>query len=166
MARAPMSLQVKGLKELQRTLRKLPRATGRAAVRRALKKGARPVLDEARRLVPAKTGQLRDSLTTRSAGGGREGVAIRVGPSGPAARYAHLVEFGTAPHVIRARHARSLAIGPVLVGKAVQHPGARPRPFLRPALDAKQGEAARETGRALAVEVEKTARRFAKRGRR
>lgn len=50
--------------------------------------------------------------------------------------YAEYVEFGTAPHEIRARKAKALfwegADHPV---KSVNHPGTQPRPFMRPAAD-------------------------------
>lgn len=82
--------------------------------------------------------------------------------------YAKMVEFGTLPHWISvrmdARPSRntrrgpkpysirtlnrmaargSLKIGENFVGASVYHPGARPRKFLRPAMDSKQGEAAK-----------------------
>jgi hypothetical protein len=51
-----------------------------------------------------------------------------------------MVEHGTAAHIIRARPPnKMLAIGVA----AVHHPGAKKRPFLRPAMDA-QGQAAIE----------------------
>lgn len=51
--------------------------------------------------------------------------------------YAHLVEFGTKPHEIRAKRGKFLGL-PVGARKVVMHPGARPKPFLRPALAAKR----------------------------
>ncbi|WP_396190718.1 HK97-gp10 family putative phage morphogenesis protein [Flavobacterium sp.] len=76
------------------------------------------------------------------------------------AYYAHMVEFGTAAHFIKiredmkpkrqTRHGTrkysykninkmvkrgSLVIGKSFVGESVSHPGARPKPFMRPALD-------------------------------
>ena len=61
------------------------------------------------------------------------------------AKYVHLVEFGTRPHSV-AKGARLARKG---TGKrdvnqvAPFHPGARPKPFLRPALDVAKGAAAR-----------------------
>ena len=79
------------------------------------------------------------------------------------AYYAHMVEFGTAAHFIRiredakpnrqTRHGTkkysyktinkmvkrgSLVIGKSFVGESVSHPGARPKPFMRPAFDESQ----------------------------
>ncbi|KQS03104.1 hypothetical protein ASG11_01510 [Sphingomonas sp. Leaf357] len=64
------------------------------------------------------------------------------------------LEYGTSPHFIMVdesqRAGRSvkginktggLVIGGKFVGDTVHHPGARPHPFLRPALDLKEAEA-------------------------
>jgi len=64
------------------------------------------------------------------------------------------LEYGTAPHFISVddsqREGRSvrkvnengsLLIGGKFVGDTVYHPGARPHPFMRPALDSSEGEA-------------------------
>lgn len=67
------------------------------------------------------------------------------------------LEYGTSPHFIsvderqrmgmsvgrinKLQLAGSLVINGKFVGSTVHHPGARPHPFLRPALDTKQGEA-------------------------
>ena len=47
--------------------------------------------------------------------------------------YAHMIEYGTKAHRIQAKKGKVLAIGV----SAVNHPGIRPHPFLRPALDSK-----------------------------
>lgn len=43
-------------------------------------------------------------------------------------------------------HRGSLKIGENFVGESVHHPGAQPKPFMRPAIDEKQGEAIRAVG--------------------
>lgn len=60
------------------------------------------------------------------------------------------LEYGTRPHRIpksRKRGRKVLKIGDRYV-RWVNHPGARPRPWLRPAFDEKQGAAQAEMGRA------------------
>ena len=59
-------------------------------------------------------------------------------------------EYGTVAHTIRVGQLpsdggrqRSLVIDDQFVGKVVEHPGAKPHPFLRPALDLKADEAIR-----------------------
>lgn len=76
---------------------------------------------------------------------------------GPGAFKAPWLEYGTDPHFISVvdtqrqgmsvrrindlQRAGTLVINGRPVGKTVHHPGARPHPFLRPALDAKEAEA-------------------------
>ena len=54
--------------------------------------------------------------------------------TGAHAHVAPWVEYGTKPHTITAKPGKALAIGGMYV-HAVDHPGARPHPFMRPALD-------------------------------
>ncbi|WP_326642873.1 hypothetical protein OG884_05775 [Streptosporangium sp. NBC_01755] len=57
--------------------------------------------------------------------------------AGPTANYGAAVEFGSDPHVIRARNKKALfwpgAEHPV---KQVNHPGSAPQPYMRPAFEA------------------------------
>lgn len=89
------------------------------------------------------------------------GALARITPEGPGAYVTPWMEFGTRPHFIsvraedrqgrtvsrinaldrqaaeegRAGPGASLKIGGTFVGGTVYHPGAKPEPFLRPALD-------------------------------
>ncbi len=135
-----------GLKELEQVLSTLPTKLQNNVLRGALRAAAKPVAEEARRRVPVKSGRLRDSIRVTAgirnnlpkskviAGG--KGTKKSVG-----AWYAHMVEGGTAAHVIVARRGKTLWINNVPVGKAVNHPGARKQPFMRPAIDARQRDA-------------------------
>lgn len=55
------------------------------------------------------------------------------------ADYAAAVHDGTRPHVIRAKNGKALAFpgsnGQTIFRRSVNHPGTRPRPFLRNAVD-------------------------------
>jgi HK97 gp10 family phage protein len=80
------------------------------------------------------------------------------------AYYAQWVEYGTAAHKIGVKYAKALALRPnkraslgfakrlmrsgILV-EGVNHPGARPRPFLRPAIDTKYAQAVQTTAEAI-----------------
>lgn len=112
----------------------LRRALGRQSddVRRAIVATGVDVVNRARELCPVDTGRLRSSLVWRAEGGGRTtGVVI-----GTNVDYAAAVEYGTAPHVILPKNKKALywpgARHPVA---RVNHPGTRPRPFMRPALE-------------------------------
>jgi hypothetical protein len=61
-------------------------------------------------------------------------VTANLKATGPHSHVAQLVEFGTRAHNIAAQGKGWLSFQNVFA-KSVDHPGARPRPFLRPALD-------------------------------
>ena len=123
-----------------------------------------PPTGKNRRLYKGYAGALRDSIRAGAMVDRKAGKVyayVRAGSHGKTrkgkgadAYYARWVEYGTAAHVIRARAGGpsasvlnrrmkrgSLRIGDAYVGASVMHPGARPRPFLRPALDSKAREA-------------------------
>ena len=56
------TVKVEGLRELEAALKELPRSTGKAALRRALKKAAKPIADAAAARAPVDEGHLRDSI--------------------------------------------------------------------------------------------------------
>lgn len=103
------------------------------AGRKFVGKVARDIRDEAKRIVPVRTGRLRESIR-----------ASRVKVSGPFRveahvsanrRYARFVHEGTRPHIILARRARALRfywprVGKVVFFKSVNHPGNDANPFL------------------------------------
>ncbi|MDX3074619.1 HK97 gp10 family phage protein [Streptomyces sp. MI02-7b] len=114
--------------------RGLRRVLGRMSddVRRALVQTGVDVQNRARELCPVDTGRLRASIVHRVEGGGRSvGVVIGTNVS-----YAADVEYGTKPHVILPKNKKALywpgAAHPV---SKVNHPGTRPRPFMRPAVE-------------------------------
>ncbi|MFJ4649475.1 HK97-gp10 family putative phage morphogenesis protein [Streptomyces bobili] len=101
-------------------------------VARAVDRTRIDVQNEARRRAPVDTGRLRSSIVSRAEGGGRS-VGYVIGSN---VNYAAAVEYGTAPHVIKPKYKRALywpgAAHPVA---QVNHPGTRPQPFLRPAIE-------------------------------
>jgi hypothetical protein len=69
----------------------------------------------------------------------------------PQASYAPFVEFGTAPHIIKAVNARSLANKDTgqFFGPVVHHPGTKANPFMERILDSAQPEITEMFGQAL-----------------
>ncbi len=127
---------IQGGAELQRFLDTLPAKLEGNILRSALRKGARVVQQDARARAPVASGELRDGIKLKS--GLRYGIArVSVVTTGKHAFLAQWMEYGTQSHVITAGQGKALAF---LVGghpvKAVEHPGIRPHPFMRPALDA------------------------------
>lgn len=120
---------------LDAMLKSLPAKIEKNIMRTALRAGARVFLDEIKSTIPVEHGDLRKSarITTR-AGRGQTSASVKVGNR--VAYYAQMVEFGTRPHVIKARPGSALNVNGREV-KVVHHPGIRPHPFARPAADAK-----------------------------
>ena len=147
-------INVKGLKELDQFLAELPTKIQRNVMRGALRAGANVIKKEAqanapvgapsaegKRLYGGYRGALRDSIRVSTrAKGGRISATVKAGgknkKTGADVFYAHMIEFGTAPHTIK---------GPIKLGgkwvKNVDHPGAPAQPFMRPALDGRAQEA-------------------------
>ncbi|WP_225782666.1 HK97-gp10 family putative phage morphogenesis protein [Xenophilus sp. Marseille-Q4582] len=160
-------VKVNGLKELGKLLGDLPEKLQRNVMRGALRAGAAPILREAQALVPVDQGELKKSL--------RVSARVKQGVPTASVKtdefYAKFVEYGTAPHIVTVdpekapkRSTRrglqqvsvrtlnrmvkrgSLKIGDALVGATVEHPGAKAKPFMRPALDTQASAALVATG--------------------
>jgi HK97 gp10 family phage protein len=166
-----IAVHVDGLATLKRVLVGLPAKLQKNVLRGALRAGATVIAREARARVPVKAGQLKASIrvTVRTAPGEvrasiKAGHRYKVFRGGRPTKqpyrtktagggiqyhapfYAHFVEFGTKPHVIKGRHGKRLAfistaVSMPIVRRTVRHPGAKPRPFMGPAAMAKQTEA-------------------------
>lgn len=124
---------VKGLADLQKFMDELTPKMERNVMRGALRAGMKEVLPVAKSNIHSVSGQLAAGLKLRtSARGGVVTASIKTG--GPHGYLGDMVEYGTAAHVIVPRAAGALDIGGAVV-KSAEHPGAKPHPFLRPALD-------------------------------
>lgn len=124
--------------ELDALLQTLPAKMHKNINRTALRAGAKVYLDELQTRIPEASGELKKSarITTR-AKGATVSASVKVGNA--KAWYAHLVEFGTRPHEIKASTG-AMRFGSTIT-RAVNHPGTQPRPFMRPTADEKLGEA-------------------------
>lgn len=129
-----------GGKELADLLATLPTKVEANIMRSALRAGAKVYLDQVKQNIPVASGILRDSarITTRKTKDGKISASVKVGNR--QAFYAHMVEFGTRPHIIKAKPGSALNVNGSEV-KSVNHPGIAPRPYMRPAADAKFGAA-------------------------
>jgi hypothetical protein len=133
---------------------KLPAALEKNILRGAARAAATVVADEAKERVISDEVRASIKITTSA----RDGkITAKVQTKGPGAYLAPWLEYGTDPHFITVSDADrggrsikrfnkevregSLVIGGHFVGPTVRHPGARPHPFLRPALDTKEADA-------------------------
>lgn len=121
---------------LDALLQSLPAKMETNVMRSALRAGAAVYLAQVKQNIPVKDGALRQSarITTKKSRDGSVSASVKVGNS--RAFYAHMVEFGTRPHIIAPKRS-AMQIGGQFVAGTVEHPGARPRPFMRPAADEK-----------------------------
>lgn len=159
------TVNVKGLSDLQKFLDQLPAKIERNIIRGALNAGAKPILDAAKANAPTARpstenakdrggyhGALRDSLRISSKiangrnilfDGQKVVVSVKAGgrkKDGADVYYAGWVEYGTRPHIIKARPGGKLYFGQAFYD-FVMHPGAKARPFLRPAFDSQANAA-------------------------
>lgn len=156
---------IRGGRELAQALQSFSPKFEKNVMRQALRAGAAVIRDAARANVPVDDGLLRKSVrVSTSAKGGVIKAVIKAGNA--QAFYAHMVEYGTKPHLIKVReedrpinykltqkrgvltrvsiktmNRHALRIGNHFVGPSLKHPGARAKPFMRPALDDKSGAA-------------------------
>lgn len=124
-------------------------------LRGAARAGATVIADEIKTTTPSDA--VREAVRIRTKkGDGRIVVTIDVKP-GWGRAVGTWLEYGTAPHFIsvddsqrngmsvgrvnKSHAAGSIVIGGQFVGATVFHPGARPHPTFRPALDLKEVEA-------------------------
>ena len=134
---------VKGLAELKRALDELPAKVEANIMRAALRAGAKVLATEIQANVPQRSGVLAASVkygAKLDKRNGKTSAYARVGGRAKkgqqAAFYAHMVEYGTAAHIIKAPPGVRLAVRGMFY-TSVYHPGAKKRPFIRPALDTK-----------------------------
>src|SRR5690606_23381957 len=150
-------MTITGLQSLRAKLTKKIPAQAKSRARQALAQNADELVELQKRLAPVASGKLRDSITATFGGGqtpkyaafrGRKqgksrnskivsdvdpDMSVVVTAGNGAVRYAHLVEFGTSPHKIKAKNAAALTLQGGAVVEEVGHPGAQARPFFYPA---------------------------------
>lgn len=179
---------VVGVKETIEALRSAGIELSGPPVRRALYAGVKIIRDSARARVSVRSGALKKSIVaeTRQVGPKVRGVsaqhvgvvtiakkAFTINPKSKKARgvkrekgqiapykrgqvyprlYAHLVEFGSRPHSVAPKGSKMV----------LPHPGARPKPFMRPAFDESIGAAQAAVLRTLQLEAAKIAAKKAR----
>ena len=146
-----MMVSVEGFAALDKALGNLPKATARNVLKRTLNKAAEPIADEARRLAPVRTGNLRNSIAVSSkiknkTGNAEYASAMRAGLGKAAAasalRQARREAKGTGSFA-------EVFVGPArgrgVIGYAhIVEFGSNdtaPQPYMRPAWDSRQRQA-------------------------
>jgi HK97 gp10 family phage protein len=148
---------IKGFSELDKALREIPEKLARNVMRSGLRAGAVVFRDESKVNLASngsiQSGELRDGLKVGT--NFRNGVArAYVKIKGKHAFLAPWIEYGTAAHSIAARNVKYLFFGGAFVN-SVEHPGAKPKPFMRPALESKTQEALQAVGDVVKAKLTK-----------
>lgn len=161
-----LKFKTTGVPELLKALQEIDKKVAKRALTKAVREAAKPILKAAKANVAVDTKTLKKSLGVKvkvyKGGSGVVGlVGIRKDKKGKPikhkrkvgttkagkdiyqdpTKYGHLVEFGTRRHTVAkgdrlARKDRKQS--EMQTGK--MHPGAKAKPFLRPALDNNQGQ--------------------------
>lgn len=161
-----------GLIDLHRVLNELPDRLERNVLRGAMKAGADVIADEARDL--CRSSEVRESISTSASVKGRVVTAL-IQTKGDGSYLAPWLEYGTEPHIIRAKDPEgrtagrlnrlnkrgALMIGGKFVGDLVWHPGARKLPFMRPAMDQREEQAVTVIGEQIAARLGRINGQFA-----
>ena len=150
---ASSEVNIKGLKELDELLKTLPANIQNNVMRGAMRSGLNEVGSIAKDILSSDghvaTGNLRKSIRVsfkrKSENFGWMRGHLKAGDK--KAWYAHIIEFGSgsyyagklsqskkAPYKIKPKTKKSLFFGGKM-RESVIHPGVRPSPFMRPALD-------------------------------
>lgn len=164
---------ITGLDELYKQLQNLPTSIEVNVMRGALRAGLNQIKRVAEARVPQDSGALRKSIRIRADRKALKRGVVRLNlvAGNKEAFYAHLVEYGTASFytgtgktvggaykITPKGEGKGLAFGGGVVS-SVTHPGIKPQPFMRPAVD-EAGQSAFEAARAyiakrLPKEIEK-----------
>lgn len=140
-----MRVEIEGLEKVVAELRRR-QLDVRAGVEQIAHAGGTVVREAIATRAP---GSIAEEIVQETTGRRLNAVEVSVGPS-KEAFIAKFLEFGTRPHRIPKRRSRKrrkvLTIGDRFVAWA-NHPGIRPRPFVRPGFEASKGGAQAAMGR-------------------
>ncbi|MBN8994349.1 MAG: HK97 gp10 family phage protein [Rhizobiales bacterium] len=133
-----VKVSIRNKDKLFAKLKKLAPAADQA-LQEVNRQAADAMVGYAREMVPIRTGDLRDSIVATPPGSvpplfsqGTKAVApgsYMVTAGNTHVRYAHMVEFGTAPHSVKKGANRRKG---KFAGEAPMHPGAKAHPFFWP----------------------------------
>ena len=124
-----VTFEITGAKEMEALLKDLGPKVATRLGDKALRAAAKPIIQEAKRLVPVRTGQLKRSIVAARGRNKQTEREVLIGFKPPVSRRAHFTEFGT-------RHSAA-------------------HPFIRPAMDARAQDALNAMVDTLAEGIEK-----------
>lgn len=177
MAALVRGVRIDGLKDLDRALGQLSKATARNVLKRALVRAGAPIADAARALAPVADGELRDSIQVSSrvrndVGKAEYAAVMREGgtraQAGAALRGARRAAPGKSFAMVEVGPAQAKTKADA-IKRIVQEFGSvrmAARPYMRPAWAMRQDDALALVSDSLADEIMKAAKRAESRARR
>lgn len=149
-----VTVRIEGADELKAQVEALQAKARGAILEKAALKGAKVIEQEAERNAPGP------HIVSEVRASGTYAVEFGIGPDA-AHWYYGFFETGTGAHIITPKKGRAIAFvgaGGEAVRFLAAHPGMKARPFLRPALDSKSGEATAAVGDELRRGINSVAR--------
>lgn len=149
-----VTVRIDGADELKAQVEALKTKARGAILSKAALKGAKVIEQEANRNAPGP------HVVSEQTATGEYAVEYRIGPDA-AHWYYGFFETGTGIHAITSIKGRAIAFqgaGGEVVRFLAVHPGMKARPFLRPAFDAKSGDATAAVGAELRRGINSVAR--------
>lgn len=177
------TVTIKGLKELDDLLKQLPAEIEANLMRAAMRSGLKEIGGIAKQMLAAEghvqSGDLQRSIKVtfdkkqESKYGWMRGKLVA---GNKKAWYAHIIEFGSgmfyvgkgakskrAAYVIKAKNKKALFFGGSAI-ESVMHPGVKPSPFMRPALDSGAQRAINAVAAYLTKGIPRTIKKLKKNG--
>lgn len=144
-----VSVDVRGVKEVQRSLDRVSGAPMKRTLQKATNASAKFLKPLVQAEAPRKTGKLRKSISAGQAKRGRPASIVKARPK--IAYYRHMVIGGTKPHRIRFPDEKRAGI-PKTQG-SIRHPGAKAQPFIDRIAQRYEREAVDVARRVIAEEM-------------
>lgn len=155
------SLKFEGVKDLEAKVKALSPKGQRRVWRNALRSSGQKTVQKDARANLKAMGLAKDAkdVTTRSTASAAK-IEAKVGAklkAGRIKRLGHIWEKGTRPHAIRAKRKKALAASPEgpVFGTVVDHPGAKAKPWLLPALEKNRQTVAEVLAKRIDIEIAK-----------
>lgn len=123
-----VDIEIRGIKTALKNFHKFNEEQ-KKGVKQAVAASALEIQLNAKKAAPVKDSILKNSINVEISDDGLTGEI------GSNVHYATHVEYGTVPHIIRAKDAKVLSDGTNCFGTEVHHPGTSPQPFLFPSYE-------------------------------
>lgn len=149
------NIQIHGLEELTKALKKLPERIESNVLAAGVRAGAQVV----RKAAIANLGGDKKDIVVKKSRSPRGTAKYKVGLSKDK-WYLMFREFGTKPHLIKTKKKKVLAGGGEVFGPVIHHPGQAAKPFLRPALDENVPKIIKAMGAKMGKAIEKEAKKL------